>query len=400
MDKNSRLEMAYKFCSLLKNEAIKEEIKNNIIGYDLVEIEFRRSQFECTFLDKNKNTINLTLNPNMLSLIKHENGTLSRVSVMEDEILRQVDVEKRRDGVIFTEIEKQFSISECFRNKSVLVDLCEKRYVFKNDNFLFNNDDIKNWTLMRLLFKFSSASIAPMLNLETMCDLFNCFSTHMNYYVQWEGGRKLKDNIYPTKTYLNGEEVSSIFDVNDGPDKLYRVYDLYRGVINSRNENDINLINLGFLSQDAFDFRTLRGITEEENFIVGPSLISVSDDYINYLKELFDNKFGYKGELTLNRSSILNGITYQMSGPELAKREIERKLGIPYEEYEKLDIEEQHKLIEQKTGKKVKPDNRLYIDDIPMDDKHIITRDKIDKRIEEITESGPKRLLKRIFKIK
>ena len=141
-------------------------------------------------------------------------------------------------------------------------------------------------------------------------------------------------------------------------------------VVQFENENDINLINLGFLSQDAFDFRTLRGIPEQEDFIVGPSLISVSDDYINYLKELFNNKFGYKGDLELSRSSILSGITYQMSGPELAKRQIDRKLGIPYEEYEKLDIEEQHKLIEQKTGKKVK------------------------------TEIVPKRLLKRLFKRK
>ncbi len=89
-----------------------------------------------------------------------------------------------------------------------------------------------------------------------------------------------------------------------------------------------------------------------------------------------------------------------MSAVEIAKREIERKLGIPYEEYEKLDIDEQHKLIEQKTGKKFKYDTRLYIDGIPIDEDHIITREQIDRKIDEVVESGPKRLLKRIFRRK
>ena len=55
---------------------------------------------------------------------------------------------------------------------------------------------------------------------------------------------------------------------------------------------------------------------------------------------------------------------------------------------------------EEKTGKKITYDTRLYIDGIPMDEEHIITRKPIDKKIDKIVESGPKRLLKRIFKRK
>ena len=111
---------------------------------------------------------------------------------------------------------------------------------------------------------------------------------------------------------------------------------------------------------------------------------------------LYD-KFGYKGDLSLDRESVLSGILYKMSGPEMAKRSIEMKLGIPYSEFEKLDLHEQHRLIEEKTGKKIKPDDRLYIDEIPIDEDHIITREQVDKRLDELTSSGPRKILKRIF---
>lgn len=324
MDKKERLEMAYKFCSVLKNDAIKEEIDNALMGYDLDKIELHRGMFECEFFNNNGNSINFSIGPNMIQLYRYENDILSRFSVMEDQVLRQVDVDKRSGGVIFTEIEKYFSNSSRFSNKVVLVDLYEKRYVFKNDNILFMNDNLEKFTLMRLLLKFRSASLG--LDLEKVCDLYNCFSTHMNNYVRLKNGRMAKDNIYPTKTYLNKEDVSYIFDVNDGFDKLYRVYDLYNGIINSRNENDINLINLGFLSTDAYNFRNLMGLNKIEDEMVGEGNVSLSCEYINYLNELFKRKFGYDGDLKLDRNSILKAITYYNPQTQVEKNiEVENK---------------------------------------------------------------------------
>ena len=285
-----------------------------------------------------------------------------------------------------------------YKNKNVLVDLIEDSYVFSRDkiNRIIDREDFSDVRLMYILLKIKKASMEN--DLKDICDLHNRFSTHMNTYVQCRSGRTIKDNIYPTRTYLNGEEFSSLFDINDDADKLYKVYDLYNGLINTRNENDINSINLGFLSEDVFGFRKLKGITSQEDELVGRSNLEVSNDYINYLSKLFYDKFGYKGEIKTDRESLLKGITYKMSGPELAKRMVERKLGISWEEYESLDFDEQQKIIESKTGKKPTYDHRLYIDGIPMDEEHIITRDQIDKKIDELTESSPKRLLKRIFK--
>lgn len=398
MDKIKRLESAYRFCFLLKIEAIKAEIDSFLIGYSLEDIKLENGKFECQFSNDKNNTISLSISPREIHLYRYNDNVLSSVTIREDQILRQVDVEKRENGVIYKEIQKQFAPSNRFKNKNVLVDLIEDSYVFSKDkiNKIIDKEDFSDVRLMYILLKIKKASMKN--DLKDICDLHNRFSTHMNTYVQCRSGRPIKDNICPTRTYLNGEEFSSLFDVNDDADKLYKVYDLYNGLINTRNENDINSINLGFLSEDVFGFRELKGITSQEDELVGRSNLEVLNDYINYLSKLFYDKFGYKGEIKTDRESLLKGITYKMSGPELAKRMVERKLGISWEEYESLDFDEQQKLIESKTGKKTTYDHRLYIDGIPMDEEHIITRDQIDKKIDELTESGPKRLLKRIFK--
>lgn len=398
MDKLTSLETAYRFCFLLKIQAIKEEIDSFLVGYSLNDIKLEKGTFECEFSNDKNCTISLSISPREIHLYRYNDNLLSSVTIREAQILRQVDVEKRENGVIYKEIQKQFAPSNRFKNKNVLVDLIEDSYVFSKDkiNRIIEKDDFNDVRLMYILLKIKKASLNN--DLKDICDLHNSFSTHMNTYIQCRSGRPIKDNIYPTRTYLNGEEFSSLFDVNDDADKLYKVYDLYNGLINTRNENDINSINLGFLSEDVFGFRELKGITSQEDELVGRSNLEVSNDYINYLSKLFYDKFGYKGEIKTDRESLLKGITYKMSGPELVKRMVERKLGISWEDYESLDFDEQQKLIESKTGKKTTYDHRLYIDGIPMDEEHIITRDQIDKKIDELTESGPKRLLKRIFK--
>ena len=106
---------------------------------------------------------------------------------------------------------------------------------------------------------------------------------------------------------------------------------------------------------------------------------------------------GFKGNLELNRDSILSAITYKMSSSELVKRQIEEKLGISYDEFEKMDYYEQRKLIEEKTGKKVKLDYRLHIDGIPIDEDHIMTINQVDRRIDELTATGPKKIIKKLL---
>lgn len=66
------------------------------------------------------------------------------------------------------------------------------------------------------------------------------------------------------------------------------------------------------------------------------------------------------------------------------KKRIEKKFGIPFEEFCDLDPEVIDKLIETKIGKKLKPDYRPIVDGIPIDDKNVITRKQIDKQFIKI----------------
>lgn len=82
----------------------------------------------------------------------------------------------------------------------------------------------------------------------------------------------------------------------------------------------------------------------------------------------------------------------------LIKKQIEKQFGISYEEFCDLDSEVITELIEEKIGKKLKPDYRPIIDGIPIDKKHIITRQEIDREIKKIAQSTPQRVMSKIFK--
>ena len=85
---------------------------------------------------------------------------------------------------------------------------------------------------------------------------------------------------------------------------------------------------------------------------------------------------------------------------DTVKQQIEKELGISYRNFEKLDLDEQHKLIEEKTGRKLTFDDRLHIDGIPLDENHIKTIEQVDKQIDKIVhESSTKKLIRKFKKI-
>ena len=74
MDKITRLETAYKFCFLLKIEAIKEEIDSLLVGYSLDDIKLENGKFECEFSNGKNNTISLSISPREIHLYRYNDN--------------------------------------------------------------------------------------------------------------------------------------------------------------------------------------------------------------------------------------------------------------------------------------------------------------------------------------
>lgn len=185
---------------------------------------------------------------------------------------------------------------------------------------LFGNSSLKELEGVRVLTLLCMLRKAiDYGNLNAVSDFDSYFGAIMER--KYDEGKCIIDPC-SAKIYLKHENVSSIFDAVNGFDTVNRVYDLYRGIINTKNEKDIDLIHAGLLSQDAYDLKGLKGITKKEDSMVGMPLdgVRVSTEYTNYLKQLF-SKYGYNGDLQLDRDSILNAITYHEPETELTSKQ-------------------------------------------------------------------------------
>ena len=148
--------------------------------------------------------------------------------------------------------------------------------------------------------------------------------------------------------------ISYIYDIVAGTDKIYRIYDLYNGIINERNSYDIFLINLGLLRKSSLGYKETSGITAKENEICGKCKKRLSSQEITFIYNLINKKIGYKKQFDIyDINSIIEAITYKKTVPERAKDSLERELGIPYEEFNRLDCDEQHKILKSNKHRKL-----------------------------------------------
>ncbi len=290
----AKIETALTF---IQDETIKKEIQ-----------EFAKNDGETILLG----VLDYINKHQIFSASKYRHNIYEYFCLVDNHII-QNKIEKREEGIIYTKIKKTFGKSFRFPEQTVLTDLVENRYVYRFqdlENLL--GIDGKNLSFDDFYSLFIQSDI-----LEDQYYCVSSFVSNMNYYVPLDL-RWLTDNIYPTRTYINGKDVSSLF-VIDGPDKLYRIYDLYHGLINDRNIKDLKGIHLGLLSPDIYDYKSLIGITRKENRAVGQPREETKDIYYSYLKETFKEQFNYKGPIKLNREFILNIIIPNVEKEDLTE---------------------------------------------------------------------------------
>lgn len=329
-----------KFKSILKNN---KNVFADIIN-DMTIKTLRDNTI--TFVDYKENeTIAVIDNSNILFRFDDKKSTV--VNLPQDdnnEYVKVIDVikEERDNGCIIEVIEKYYDFTIESEDEKVLVDLVSNRYVFDKN---ISIDDINNF--------------------EQLCKMKTTFESHFKTLRKTVGSlRWYTDSHYSTYTKINGEDISYIYDVVNGTDKIYRIYDLYNGIINERNSDDIFSIHLGLLRKAAFGYKEINGINAKENEICGDCKKSLSTQESTFVYNLINKRIGYKKRFDIyDINSIIEAITYKETAPEIAKDLLERELGIPYEEFDKLDCDEQHKILQvhKKILKPTKKDEVLMM---------------------------------------
>ena len=177
-------------------------------------------------------------------------------------------------------------------------------------------------------------------------DVTTYFETHINKQ-NLISKTKLNKNLSNLAAYtiINLQDVTDLYGPVQGKGQIARIYDLYNGIINERNTEDINMIHQRKLSEDAFDLKRAFGITEQEESIVGSSITPIPTTYYEQATKLINDKFYTKCTDLSNREELLQRIKRTPSSNEIIRYILEKKLGLPYSEFDKLDFDEQQKLI-------------------------------------------------------
>ena len=109
---NTNLKGLSKFCYLLKENVIFEEIQNIIKNFELIATVFSNGKYILKFLDFNNNAINLTIDYDSIHITKIYNNVFSNITINSNYLLKKTDIEKREKGVIITKTKKLFDSTE------------------------------------------------------------------------------------------------------------------------------------------------------------------------------------------------------------------------------------------------------------------------------------------------
>ena len=316
------------FADIINDMTIKT-LRDNTITF----VDFKGNEIIAEFDDSN-----------ILFRFDDKKSTVVNLPQDNNEYVKVIDVikEERDNGCIVEVIEKNYDFTIESEDEKVLVDLISNRYVFDKN-----------------------ISIYDINNFEQLCNMKTTFESHSKTLLKpVDSLRWYTDSPYSTYTKINGEDISYIYDVVNGTDKIYRIYDLYNGIINERNSDDIFSIHLGLLRKAAFGYKEINGINSKENEICGDCKKSLSTQESTFVYNLINKRIGYKKRFDIyDINSIIEAITYEETAPEIAKDLLERELGIPYEEFDKLDCDEQHKILQvhKKILKPTKKDEVLMM---------------------------------------
>ena len=270
--------------------------------------------------------------------------------------VQSIALEKRPYGLILMKTNKNYDYTKKSPNEKELTELETARYVFgfgkvkqlypylevekNNMAALFTRLIGTNTQFYSLGTKMDFLGIIP--------DVTTYFETHVNKQnLISNTNTKPNKNLSNLKAYtiINLQDVTDLYGPVQGKGQIARIYDLYNGIINERNIEDINMIHQRKLSEDVFDLKTAIGITEQEESIVGSSITPIPTTYYEQATKLINDKFYNKCTDLSNRDELLQCIKRTPSSNEIIRYILNKELGLPDSEFVKLDFDEQQKLL-------------------------------------------------------
>lgn len=245
----------YEISTLLTCDCIWKEVDDYILGYHLDEVNYLDDIYYCNFSDGNGKLM-LMIKKDSISLNKVTKDEIQVVNIKDNLILNERKIEKRENGILVTDIRKIFGLSKKYR-KALLKNINEKRILFSKEKLqnLFKNLNFENDPLMLLHLKLSL--FEKKNKLSNVCDLYNVFSVH--------------SNDEENKVYINCDDISHLYKIIDGPNKVYEIYNLYKGEMIEKTKNDILSIRLNLLSEESFNLIERLKIAEKEENLIGKS---------------------------------------------------------------------------------------------------------------------------------
>ena len=328
--KEENLENIYSLCPLLNYEVIKKELENYLKGFNLKNTIKVIDNYLCTFTNKNDCEIFMTIGKSSIKLTIMHNEFIEEIEIQgknssnneelyskynlsinieskkeqkkEDITIKIKRIEKRNKGIILTDIFKTYSSTNYYDKIYILSDIHEKQLISTKNkleenlyNFNFNNTKARD-----ILSRFKKIDDNK---LQLLSDYNHSFTVYINQ------NKSIKtflnnDNNPPIQVFSNGTNVSNVYTLIKGYDAISRIYDLYNGVITPNNEQDIDLIKKGSLNSKCFNLKSLKGIDSYIDNLIGTKT-EISNDYLEYLKKLFRNKYQYTDEIILSREDLL-----------------------------------------------------------------------------------------------
>jgi len=244
------------------------------------------------FLNQNNEIIVGKIFDNILTLSYKELNIERYVNIMlpknynEDVRVREIIKEKRPNGTIIEQVKRQYGYSVFSEKERNLVYLISKRYVYDKDIKISDIDIYNN-------------------DFEKTCKMKTIFES----YAKYNKGLKIESL---NKTTINNKDISYLYNIVKGENKISRIYDLYNGIINYKNIDDIYCISLGFLKKESLGYINICGITEKEDLICGSSYnYRYNQDY-EIIDKFIKEKLNYKEEYNPNDiNSLINVIMYK-----------------------------------------------------------------------------------------